>query len=313
MWQEQGNLTNAFVDLTFGKRWQDTADFSEISLVSQLQTTLDLQQQVDIFSMSAARTQILEGLTLTTALGEFNAAGSRPGQYQHKVSLTLDNQLLAELCYHSQHPFTPLVQQQLLLLESEWLFALRNALVVGRLQQMALKDPLTTLGNRRFFDDSFAKAVQLAKRHQAPFALLLLDLDNFKQVNDIEGHSVGDAVLMKVADCMRETLRATDSLFRFGGDEFAVLLTDSDAEHAERVAERLLAAIKSNAFLVKLGVGCSIGLARLSAEQQPRDLFHLADEALYQAKSSGKGKVRHSPVARVNVQESLTHAMRVAS
>ena len=71
------------------------------------------------------------------------------------------------------------------LLESEWLFALRNALVVCRLQQMALKDTLTGLGNRRFFDDSFDKAIQLAKRHDERCALLLLDLDNFKQVNDM--------------------------------------------------------------------------------------------------------------------------------
>lgn len=312
MWQEQGNLTNAFGDLTFGSSWQDAPDCSENSLVSQLQTTLDLQQQLEIFSMSAGRALILNGLTLKTALGEFKASGSKAGTYQHIASLTLEQQVLAELRYESEYPFTPLIQQQLLLLESEWLFSLRNALVVGRLQQMALKDPLTTLGNRRFFDDSFAKAVQLAKRHQSPFALLLLDLDNFKQVNDIEGHSIGDDVLLKVADCMRDTLRATDSLFRFGGDEFAVLLTDSDAEHAERVAERLLNAIKSESFLVKMGVGCSIGLARLSPEQQPRDLFHLADEALYQAKSSGKGKVRHS-IHRPNLAEKLTQPMRVAS
>ncbi|WP_449359870.1 diguanylate cyclase domain-containing protein [Alishewanella longhuensis] len=74
----------------------------------------------------------------------------------------------------------------------------------------------------------------------------------------------------------------------------------------------ILNAIKSESFLVKLGVGCSIGLARLSPEQQPRDLFHLADEALYQAKSSGKGKVRHSSY-RSNLAEKLTQPMRVAS
>lgn len=312
MWQEQGNLTNAFGDLTFGSSWQHAPDCSEMSLVSQLQTTLDLQQQLDIFSMSAGRALTLNGLTLKTALGEFKASGSKAGAYQHTVSLLLEQQVLAELCYESAYAFTPLIQQQLLLLESEWLFSLRNAILVSRLQQMALKDPLTALGNRRFFDDSFAKAVQLAQRHQSPFALLLLDLDNFKQVNDIEGHTMGDDVLLKVADCMRETLRATDSLFRFGGDEFAVLLTDSDAEHAERVAERLLSAITSEPFLVKLGVGCSIGLARLAAEQQPRDLFHLADEALYQAKSSGKGKVRHS-LYHANLAEKRTQAMRVAS
>lgn len=313
MWQESGNLANAFGDLTIGSSWQDTPDCSENSLISQLQTTLDLQQQLDIFSMSVGRAIPLAGLTLKTALGEFQTRGSKSATYQHHATLSLDNQLLAELSYEAQYAFTPLVQQQLLILESEWLFALRNALVVSRLQQMALKDPLTTLGNRRFFDDSFAKAVQLAKRHQLPFALLLLDLDNFKQVNDIAGHSVGDDVLLKVADCMRDTLRSTDSLFRFGGDEFAVLLSDSDAEHAERVSERLLQAIKADAFLAEHQVGCSIGLARLSPEQQPRDLFHLADEALYQAKSSGKGKTRQQSVSRVKLADKVPTSLLVAS
>lgn len=313
MWQESGNQASAFGDITLGCNWQDTPDFSEHSLVSQLQTTLDLQQQLDIFSMSAGRVLTLNGLTLKTALGEFQARGSKAGKYHYQTTLMLENQMLAELCYEAQYAFTPLVQQQLLLLESEWLFALRNALVVSRLQQMALKDPLTTLGNRRFFDDSLAKAVLLAKRHQLPFALLLLDLDNFKQVNDLEGHSVGDDVLLKVADCMRETLRTTDSLFRFGGDEFAVLLTDSDAEYAERVAERLLGVIKSDPFLLKHNVGCSIGLARLSPEQQPKDLFHLADEALYQAKASGKGNVKNVNSRRPIPAETLSHPLQVAS
>jgi len=313
MWQESGNLTNTFGDLTIGSNWQDSPDCSENSLVSQLQTTLDLQQQLDIFSMSAGRVLTLSGLTLKTALGEFSARGSKTGQYQHLVTLTLEKQVLAELCYQAEYAFTPLIQQQLLLLESEWLFALRNALVVSRLQQMALKDPLTLLGNRRFFDDSFNKAVQLAKRHQSPFVLLLLDLDNFKQVNDISGHSVGDDVLLKVADCMRDTLRATDSLFRFGGDEFAVLLSDSDAEHAERVAERLLQAIKQDHFLAEHQVGCSIGLARLSPEQQARDVFHQADEALYQAKLSGKGKVRQSHLTRSKYAEARSGTLLAAS
>lgn len=313
MWQETSNLANAFGDLTFGGNWQDTANCTETSLVGQLQTTLDLQQQLEIFSMSAGRVAPLSALTLETALGEFKARGSKLGKHQHQATLILDGQLLARLNYEAEFPFSSLVQQQLLLLESEWLFALRNALLVARLQQMALKDPLTALGNRRFFDDSFDKAINLAKRHHSPFALLLLDLDNFKQVNDNSGHSVGDDVLVKVAECLRNTLRATDSLFRFGGDEFAVLLSDADAEHAELVAERLIAAIQNEPMLLSLNVGCSIGLARLSAEQQPRDLFHQADEALYQAKSAGKGRASFNNFNRCHRADKLQPALLAAS
>lgn len=290
MWQETAK-SNFSAELSTDSNWQELTDGQEISLISQLQTTLDIQQQLDIFATHVSRVLPMTAVQLQTAQGQFQAAGSKAGHHDYQSELVLEHQLLGQLKYQSNFSFSALIQRQLLLLESEWLYALRNALLVNRLQQMALKDPLTTLGNRRFFDDSFAKAIQLAKRHQQPFALLLLDLDNFKQVNDLAGHSTGDQVLLAVADCMRETLRATDSLFRFGGDEFAVLLQDQDAEHAELIAARLQQHISKHPLLKLHQVGCSIGLAWLGPEQQARDLFHLADEALYQAKTSGKGKV----------------------
>ncbi len=291
MWQDTAGFNFSGADLALDSQLHELADTGAISLISQLQTTLDLQQQLDIFAMHASRILPITALNLRTAQGHFAAAGSMAGQHQYHTELQLEQHLLGQLSYQSNHPFSPLVQRQLLLLESEWLYALRNALLVNRLQQMALKDPLTGLGNRRFFDDSYSKAIQLAKRHQQPFALLLLDLDNFKQVNDLSGHSTGDQVLLAVADCMRETLRATDSLFRFGGDEFALLLQDQDTDHAELIACRLQQKINQHPLLNLHQVGCSIGLAWLSAEQQGRDLFHQADEALYLAKTSGKGKV----------------------
>lgn len=304
MWQEKASSNP---DLTMDASWQPLTDSQDISLISQLQTTLDVQQQLDIFAMHASRVIPLTALQLQTAQGTLQAAGSVTGSYEYQTELVLEQQLLGQLKYQSLYNFSALMRQQLLLLESEWLYALRNALLVNRLQQMALKDPLTTLGNRRFFDDSFVKAVQLAKRHQQPFALLLLDLDNFKQVNDLSGHSTGDQVLVAVADCMRESLRATDSLFRFGGDEFAVLLQDQDAEHAELIANRLQQHIHQHPLLKLHKVGSSIGLAWLSGEQQARDLFHLADEALYQAKTSGKGKIAGGSISFsgfVNVAQS---------
>ena len=269
-------------------------DCSEQTLTSQLQTSLDIQQQLDIFSMYVGRLLSVTGIRLNTAFGEHQAAGSSSGSNTYISLLVLNQQCLAEVHYHSDQPFSPTQQRDVVLLESEWLFALRNALVVARLQQMALKDPLTALGNRRFFDDSFAKAIQLARRRRQTCALLLLDLDNFKQLNDNYGHAMGDELLSVVADCMREALRQTDSLFRFGGDEFAVILADEDADSADLVARRLLKAINQHHKSVQYGISASAGLAYLQPMQATEHFFAAADRALYEAKASGKANLKQT-------------------
>jgi diguanylate cyclase (GGDEF)-like protein len=287
-------LSNApsYAAMTKLQHWPQLPECAEQSLVSQLQTTLDIQQQLNIVSMAAGKVLPLSALMLKTAVGDFSASGSLAADYEHRSVLVLNQQCLAELIYQSDNAFTPMVQRELLLLESEWLFALRNALVVSRLQQMALKDTLTGLGNRRFFDDSFDKAVQLAKRNTEPCALILLDLDNFKQVNDMSGHSAGDDVLLAVAGSLRDTLRQTDSVFRFGGDEFAVILSGEDSASSELVARRLVRAINQHYLCQQHEVSASAGLALLSGQQDSKQLFAAADKALYAAKEAGKSTVR---------------------
>lgn len=284
----------SYATVTPSYPWPDISPCPDSSLLSQLQTTLDVQQQLNMFSMAAGKILPLASVKLQTALSEHQAMGSKPASYQHKSLLMLEQQCLAQLQYHSDYPFSPMLQRELLLLETEWLFALRNALVVARLQQMALKDPLTNLGNRRFFDDSFDKAVQLAKRRQHACVLILLDLDNFKQVNDHYGHAIGDEVLIAVADAMRDTLRATDSLFRFGGDEFAVVLSAEDSDSADLIARRLLKAINQHHLCQRYGVTASLGLGHLQPEQFAHQLFLDTDKALYAAKQSGKNNARQN-------------------
>jgi len=141
----------------------------------------------------------------------------------------------------------------------------------------------------------------LAERKQQAGALLLLDLDNFKQVNDNYGHHTGDDVLVAVADAMRATLRASDNLFRFGGDEFAVLLTGEDAPSAELVAHRVIKSIAQMHICEKYQVSASAGLVAFDGGMVAKDLFTLADEALYTAKMSGKNAVRTGHVKAPNM------------
>lgn len=284
----------SYAGITSKPSWSQMTNTVGPGLVEQLQTSLDLAQQLQIFSMAAGKILPVTSLEMHTAVGIFQAPGSYAASHEYRSMLVLNDQCLAELVYQSENAISPLLQRRLLELETQWLFPLRNALVVTRLQQLALKDTLTGLGNRRFFDDSFSKTVLLAERKQQPCALILLDLDNFKPVNDNHGHHAGDEVLLAVADAMRSTLRISDNLFRFGGDEFAVLLTAEDAYSAELVAHRLVKAIAQHHICEKFGVSASAGLAQLQQNENSKLLFARADQALYQAKQSGKNAVRHA-------------------
>lgn len=281
----------SYAGITPPPAWQHGLIASQ-GLVEQLQTTLDLQQQLQMISMAAGKIVPLCGMSLQTGVGEFAAPGSVRGDYEYRSMLVLHEQCLGEVIYSSDQAISPLSQRRLSELESQWLFALRNALVVTRLQQLALRDTLTGLGNRRYFDEAFARSLQLAERKNQQVALVLLDLDNFKQVNDNFGHHAGDDVLLAVADAMRTTLRASDTLFRFGGDEFAVLLCGEDAQSVELVAHRLVKSISSHHQCEKFNVSASAGLACYRTADTDKTLFGRADAALYQAKLAGKNAVR---------------------
>jgi len=282
----------SYAGITNSPLWSGVTSKLNQALPEQLQTTLELSQQLQMFSMAVGKILPITALTLCTAVGEFKAAGSFNGPHEYRSMLILNEQCLAELIYQSEQPVTPMQQRKLLEMEQQWLFPLRNALIVTRLQQLALRDTLTGLGNRRYFDDAIHKALQLTERKQQPLVLILLDLDNFKQVNDNFGHHAGDEVLLAVADAMRSTLRASDNLFRFGGDEFAVLLTAEDAQSAELVAHRLVKAISQHHICGKFGVSASAGLASHLPEESAKTIFNRADAALYDAKQSGKNAVR---------------------
>jgi len=153
----------------------------------------------------------------------------------------------------------------------------------------ATHDNLTKLGNRDLFNAVGAHQVAEAKRASRPLAIMLIDLDNFKQVNDTEGHAKGDAVLIEVSFRINAIIRASDLAARFGGDEFCVLLVDADQATATAIAERLVAEISRTYSDVRTPVGASIGIAIYPDTADSLDmLLKAADGALYRVKESGK-------------------------
>ncbi len=176
------------------------------------------------------------------------------------------------------------------LLQLHQLFNLQlaNAIEYQRVRQLATKDVLTGLGNRTGFDDAFARLMGRSQRHHQPFALLIIDLDNFKTVNDTLGHREGDKVLLNVATRIQQSLRLEDEAFRFGGDEFCCLMDCQTSQQLSAAADRLQLLVRDCAYLRKHTISCSLGGAIYREGDDFTSLFDRADRALYQAKQSGK-------------------------
>lgn len=169
---------------------------------------------------------------------------------------------------------------------------LRDAQV--ELKRMALTDPLTQLANRTALNAVLDHALAEASRGEVPPALLILDLDSFKGINDTLGHSAGDDVLRMIARRLREAVRATDTVARLGGDEFAVMLPKSNLVRARRVANRILKALGESLEIGDLRVTCgaSIGLRVAEPGHRAEDLVMEADTAMYAAKAQPHSSIK---------------------
>jgi two-component system cell cycle response regulator len=157
-----------------------------------------------------------------------------------------------------------------------------------RLEALLREDALTGLSNRRAILTQLAGNVSGARRHGHPLSIAIVDLDHFKRINDTHGHPVGDEVLVAAVHAMRAHLRAEDQLGRLGGEEFLVLLPDSDAAAAAAVAEKLRGQVAEAQAPVP--VTCSVGVATWDGEP-PEAVLARADEALYAAKQAGRDRV----------------------
>lgn len=175
--------------------------------------------------------------------------------------------------------------------------AIDNAKLHNRTKLMAITDALTGLHNHRYFQQVFRQEMERAKRYEKPLAFIFLDVDDFKKYNDRHGHFKGDQVLVAIGDIIGRTLRRVDFAFRYGGEEFAVLLPESGPDSALQVAERLRIAIAAETASILAesgggGVTVSIGVACYPSNGLERDdLFNTADGLLYRAKKLGKNRV----------------------
>lgn len=178
---------------------------------------------------------------------------------------------------------------------NEAAIAIENARLFQQVQLLAITDPLTGIFNRRYFFEIGGREFRRSVRHHHSLALVLIDIDHFKQFNDLYGHLAGDMVLREIGRESQKYLRESDIFARFGGEEFVLLLPETTAQDAFPIAERLRTII--NELRVDVGgekvfVSVSMGVAERSSDTNNlNDLFENADRALYAAKEQGRGRV----------------------
>lgn len=261
---------------------------------SALQTTLEFNELIAIFSNKIHST--IPHTSVEYINDEFNLEYKRGAVSRHSCSyvLKVEEQQLGELKLTRSQRF---LKQEVKMLESLLcclIYPLRNATLFHQALKMAYTDPLTRTNNRAAFNDMVMREIKRAERNHHPLSLIFIDVDHFKSINDIYGHACGDLALSSVAGWIKESVRGTDVVFRFGGEEFVVLLAETSASDAGLIAERIRADIESHALaygMDVLNITASLGVSSLQDNDSMDSFIKRADAAMYQAKRNGRNRV----------------------
>jgi len=260
-------------------------------LLEQLQMTLELDKILNIFAMEAAKYVDFSGLTFRSEGISATIRGSRKAKVKRQFELKINNESIGILSYSINAPISSINFKVLKDLHQYLVYPLRNAVQYQHAMALAMQDSLTKLGNRRYFDEQLKRAMHHANRQHKVVGLLVCDLNQFKAVNDTFGHQVGDEVLVNFSKALQSCVRDSDSVFRFGGDEFAIIVEDAGKQSLEVIENRVHHAMTQNDFLVSYNVSCSLGYTYLKTTDNEKTIFERADKALYCQKMNNSRKL----------------------
>ena len=265
-----------------------------LRMSSKLQTTLDLQQLLEIFFTEMKSAVLVDGMSYQNSNQNLIFNYGKESIHSCNYRLTTKKDYMGELTFTRNTRFREHELANIEGLLSTLVYPLRNALRYTEAIAAAFRDPLTGAGNRVALDKTLEREVELAKRHNQPLSVLMLDIDHFKIVNDTHGHGTGDQVLKQIVRSISTCIRQTDMCFRYGGEEFLIMLSNADTAGAHRIAERIREAIADIPFTHdedEFSVTTSIGSATLYGRDSPESLCERADNMLYKAKRMGRNRV----------------------
>lgn len=271
----------------------DEINGRHLKLSQLLQTSLDVGRILQLFFNE------LEASYGIASLGYRHEASNScinigsSGTHSCSYSLNMNEQCLGDLILSRSQRFS---EDDLGLIEAligSLVCPIRNALLYQKALQAAVTDPLTQLGNRQALNQHLAREINMAERHEQPLSLIMLDIDWFKSINDQYGHLMGDKVIKKVAELLRQQCRDCDLSFRYGGEEFCIILQQTSLQGGLCIADRIREAIALEHFEhgspnKGFNITASFGISQLNIGESAEALMQRADEALYCSKNNGR-------------------------
>ena len=259
-----------------------------------LQTSLEPQRILGLFFREIQRLVPLDALSYVHQASDLRLEFGTRGHHSVSYTLSHEGEHMGELVFRRNQRFNDKEQGDLESLLSCLLYPMRNALLYRAATQSALRDPLTGAGNRVAMEQTLQREIDMSRRHAQPLSVLMLDIDHFKRVNDDHGHGAGDDVLRAIAASIKAQLRNVDMVFRYGGEEFLILLSNTGREAAAMVGERLRQATQSEEYFADgqlIEITVSLGCSTLLPGESADSLLRRADSALYVAKREGRNRL----------------------
>lgn len=263
----------------------------------KLQATLDVEELLARFISLISGELSIDGYSyIGPQASAIHCQGGHTNRHALAYQLMVEAEQLGELLVYRSRPFSEAESMSLEDMLCLLVYPLRNCLRFQEAIRSSFTDPLTGLGNRSNMLPQIQREISLSNREARQASLLMIDIDHFKNINDTQGHLSGDQVIICIADIIRRTVRDFDLVFRYGGEEFAVLLVNTDGVRAHQVAERLRKNVEGHTCRLSNGRSVSptisIGVSALDRHDTPQTLIERADRGLYRAKSDGRNLVR---------------------
>jgi diguanylate cyclase (GGDEF)-like protein len=211
--------------------------------------------------------------------------------------LNIQNESLGRIVLSRKQKFTAAETETFEKLIAVLLYPLRNALLYREAVHAAQKDALTGIGNRAALNESLCREIELAQRHGRTLGMIIFDIDHFKNINDTYGHSTGDCLLKALTHTAEDTIRNSDQVFRYGGEEFVVLLPETNIKGVKNLAERIRRNVESLECICEghhIKMTASFGVSILNDKETEESFFIRTDKALYEAKNDGRNCTRIS-------------------
>jgi diguanylate cyclase (GGDEF)-like protein len=273
-----------------------------LKLSGKLQTTLEVDAVIELFANTLQTQFQYDTFNYHNKDEDIDILfGEESGRNRLEYNLNIMDTPLGHITISRTSRYKKREIEQMENLLAALLYPLRNALLYRAAIQSAFIDSLTGVKNRSAFDENFSRDIEFNRRKQGNLSLLVLDVDFFKKINDQYGHAVGDLVLKEIAATVEHTIRSSDALYRYGGEEFVVVLNDTNIVGAQLLAKRIRNNVERLRIKSLQGVTItlSVGVSAMVKQDTPKSLFERADGALYQAKENGRNQVytAESPLA----------------